>query len=195
MFTHKLSQFDKDIVTIHPGEYHASDDDLIISTVLGSCVAVAFFDARLGMAGLNHFMLPGGLDDPDIARSRSAKYGMFAIELLYNEMMKRGARKADLSAKVFGGASVLNLPGGPTRIPKDNVDFAFNYLRTEGIPIVASDVGGLRPRKVFLFARTGKVLIKRFGGQAALELEEEEAAYARVITKDTGGIVELFKRN
>lgn len=195
MFTHKLSQFDKEIVTIHPGEYFASGDDHIISTVLGSCVAVAFFDARLGMAGLNHFMLPGGLDDPDLTHSRNARYGMFAIELLYNEMMKRGARKPDLSAKVFGGASVLNLPGGPTRIPKDNVDFAFKYLRTEGIPVVASDVGGMRARKVFLFARTGKVLIKRFGGQAAFELEEEEAAYARVITKDQIGVVKLFKQD
>ncbi len=194
MFKLKLSHFSQEVLTIHPGEYHVSSDDVIIATVLGSCVAVALYDTRLRLGGLNHFMLPGGLDDPDIAHSKNAKYGMFAIELLYNEMLKAGSRKQDIVAKLFGGASVLNLPGGPTKVPTDNIEFAQSYLERERIPVVASDLGGLRPRKVFFFVKSGKVLLKRFGGQAVLLLEREEDAYLRVIKREEAGPVTLFTR-
>ncbi len=193
MFRHKLSAFDKEIITIHPGEYHATGEDIIIATVLGSCIAVSLFDRRLAIGGLNHFMLPGVLDDEDISRSGSGKYGMYAMELLYNEMLKQGCRRGDLGAKVFGGASVLNLPGGGSKkIPEDNIAFAFSYLEKEGIPVQASDVGGLRARKLFFFARSGKVRLKRFGGQAVTKLEHEEEAYLKGIRRMTEGPIVLF---
>jgi len=194
LFTHKLSQFEQDIVTIHPGEYHVSGDDIIIATVLGSCVSVSFWDQRLRQGGINHFMLPGDLDDKDMVRSRNAKYGMFAIELLYNELMKRGSRKADIVAKVFGGASVLKLSGGPTRIPKGNVDFAVAYLQKESIPIVANDTGGILPRKIFFFARTGRILLKRILGTMATAVEREEEAYLDKIKRNEDGAITLFDR-
>ena len=194
LFTHKLSQFEQDIITIHPGEYHVSGNDIIIATVLGSCVSVSFWDRRLMQGGINHFMLPGDLDDKDVVRSRNAKYGMFAIELLYNELMKLGSRKADIVAKVFGGASVLKLTGGPTAIPKGNVDFAIAYLQKEGIPVAANDTGGILPRKIFFFTRTGKILLKRILGTMVSTVEREEQAYLDRIKRNEGGAVTLFDR-
>ncbi|HPB65885.1 MAG TPA: chemotaxis protein CheD [Spirochaetales bacterium] len=192
MYEHKLSRFDQSVLTIHPGEYHVSRDDIIISTVLGSCVSVAFWDRRLQQGGMNHFMLPGDVSDADLVRNPNAKYGMFAIELLYNELMKLGSMKRDLVAKVFGGASVLKLETGPTKVPKGNVDFAQAYLHAEGIPIIANDTGGILPRKIFFFAQTGKVLLKRIAGAMASEVEREEALYLDKIKRAESGKVTLF---
>lgn len=194
MYTHRLSYFEQSIVTIHPGEYFVSREDVIIATVLGSCVSVAFWDQRLKQGGINHFMLPGVLDDEDMIKSRNAKYGMFAIELLYNELLKAGSRKSDIIAKVFGGASVLRLVTGPTKIPKDNVDFAVAFLRKENIPIVANDTGGILPRKIFFFAQTGKVLLKRISGTLSTAAEREEEAYLDKIRREDSGTVILFDR-
>ncbi|MBU0927856.1 MAG: chemotaxis protein CheD [Spirochaetes bacterium] len=192
MFTHKLSRFEQNIITIHPGEYFVSGDDIIIATVLGSCVSVAFWDQRLRQGGINHFMLPGDLDDEDMIRNKNAKYGMFAIELLYNGLMKEGSKKGDIVAKIFGGASVLRLASGPTKIPKSNIDFAVEFLKKENIPVVANDTGGILPRKIFFFAKTGKVLLKRIAGTMATTVEREEEAYLDTIKRSEGGKIVLF---
>jgi len=194
LYTHKLSRFEQDIITIHPGEFHISGDDIIIATVLGSCVSVSLWDARLRQGGINHFMLPGDLEDEDLVRSPNAKYGMFAIELLYNELLKAGSRKVDLVAKVFGGASVLRLASGPTKIPKGNVDFALAFLKKENLPVVANDTGGILPRKIFFFAQPGKVLLKRIAGTLATSVEREEEAYLDEIKRRDDGRVILFDR-
>jgi len=194
VYTHRLSCFEQSIVTIHPGEYYTSREDIIIATVLGSCVSVSFWDQRLRQGGINHFMLPGNLDDEDMIKSRNAKYGMFAIELLYNELLKAGSRKTDISAKVFGGASVLRLGSGPTKVPRDNVEFAVAFLRKENIPIVANDTGGILPRKIFFFAQTGKVLLKRICGTLSTAVEREEEAYLDKIQREDSGNVILFDR-
>lgn len=194
MFAHKLSNFEQNVVTIHPGEFLVSSDDIIISTVLGSCVSVSFWDTRLRFGGINHFMLPGDLDNPDVAKSKNAKYGMYAMEVLYNELFKRGSRKIDIVAKVFGGASVLRLVNGPTKVPKGNVDFALAYLARENIPIAANDTGGLLPRKILFFAQTGKVLLKRITGTMATQVEREEELYLDRIRRSDGGSVTLFDR-
>ena len=87
MFRHSITQFEQEVVTIHPGEYFATADDTIISTVLGSCIAVALYDPRSCVGGLNHFMLPGEVAPDEITRNPNAKYGMYAMELLVNELM------------------------------------------------------------------------------------------------------------
>lgn len=194
MFKHKLSRFEQDIITIHPGEYYVSDIDVVIATVLGSCVSVSLWDWRLKQGGINHFMLPGDLDRPEVVLSKNAKYGMFAMELLYNELFKKQSRKQDIVAKVFGGASVLKLVGSTNKIPKANVDFALAYLETEKIPIVANDTGGILPRKIFFFAKTGKVLLKRIAGTMVSEVEKEEKAYLDNILRLETGSVTLFDK-
>jgi len=198
MYRHSVSQFEQELVTIHPGEYYATGDDIIISTVLGSCIAVGLFDEGARLGGLNHFMLPGDASRVDLVRSPNAKYGMYAMELLINDLMKLGAKKASLKAKVFGGGSVLKFfSGAGTKIPAGNIDFAFEYLRREGIPVVASDVGGTEPRKIFLYARTGKVLLKRISSDAAADLaEREETRYYESLDREKTreGEIVLFDR-
>lgn len=197
MFRHRISQFEQEVVTIHPGEYFATRDDTIISTVLGSCIAVALFDPEAGAGGLNHFMLPGEVDRHELVLNPNAKYGMFAIELLVNELMRLGIRKKDIKAKVFGGGAVLRFAdGGRTKIPQSNIDFAFEYLEKESIPVLASDVGGREPRKIFLFPRTGKVLLKRITPNQVDLVEREEERYFDTVRQESAeaGTVILFQR-
>jgi chemotaxis protein CheD len=194
VFKHTVSQFEQELITIHPGEYFATKEDTIVSTVLGSCIAVGVFDPQARAGGLNHFMLPGEYGKSDLTRSPNAKYGMFAMELLINELMKLGASRGELRAKVFGGGSVLHFSGGAVnKIPGSNIDFAFEYLAKEKIPVLASDVGGTEPRKILFFARTGKVLLKRIGGsQLDLVERDEERYFARLKGREFEGSVTLF---
>lgn len=178
MFRHTLSRFEQRVVTIHPGEFYATAEDEVVSTVLGSCVAVGLFDSASGIGGLNHFMLPGEMRKGGLVVDPNARYGMYAMELLINELMKLGLRKARMKAKVFGGGSVLRLPGeASNRIPRGNIEFAFEYLREESIPVLASDVGGRQARKIFFFPRTGRVLLKRIAGPSIADVEREEESY------------------
>ncbi|MFW5994838.1 MAG: chemoreceptor glutamine deamidase CheD [Spirochaetia bacterium] len=171
-------KFNRRMVTIHPGEFYATTEDEIIATVLGSCIAVALFDRGTGVGGLNHFMLPGSLGKNQFFTSGSGKYGMYAMELLINDLLKAGARRPSLRAKVFGGGSVLRAgpAGGGKSIPQSNIDFAMEFLKTEGIPIDSSDTGGVNARKILFFPLSTQVMLKRLGttGRSAVEHEEEE---------------------
>ncbi len=194
MFRHGSSRFDQELVTIRPGEFYATVEDAIISTVLGSCVAVGLFDEEAMVGGLNHFMLPHEYGKQDLIRSPDAKYGMYAMDLLINDLMKLGARRHALKAKVFGGGAVLAFAhGGFSKIPSGNIEFAFEYLMKEEIPLLASDVGGKEARKIFFFARTGKVLLERLTGSPASIVEKEEKRYLVDLRKDDlEGPVVLF---
>lgn len=108
MYTHFDRRFERQVAIIHPGEHYSSDEDIIISTILGSCIAVALYDPDNRQGGLNHFMLPGELQSRQFFLEESGRYGMFAMELLINDLIKRGARKSNLKAKVFGGGHVLH---------------------------------------------------------------------------------------
>jgi chemotaxis protein CheD len=199
VFHHRVTQFEQEVVTIHPGEYFATREDTIISTVLGSCVAVGIFAASGGVGGLNHFMLPGALASgkaasEELARNPNAKYGMYAMELLVNDLMKLGVRREDMRAKVFGGGAVLRFADGSgTSIPTSNVEFAFEYLREERIPILASDVGGREPRKIFFYARSGKVLLKRIAGNLVDLVEKDEERYlSSISSREISGPITMF---
>lgn len=175
MYTHYNGRFERNVTILHPGEYYATGEDIIISTVLGSCIAVALYDPTTEMGGLNHFMLPGELHSRQFFAEESGRYGMYAMELLINAMLKNGARRDKLTAKVFGGGHVLS--GGAGNIPESNITFAMEFLETERIPVISSDVGGTDARKVLFFASTARVLLKRFGGQKAAPVQREERAY------------------
>jgi chemotaxis protein CheD len=197
MYRHFNTHFQSEVTTIHPGEYFTSADDGIISTVLGSCVAVALYDSVHHIGGLNHFMLPGHLKDRErYYLTNAGKYGMFAMELLINEMLKMGSRRKDLIAKVFGGASVLNRQGSfSSTIPQDNIRFAQSFLETEDIPIVAQDVGGRLARKIFYYPTTSKVLLKRISGTLIRPVEEQEEQYLETIREkaEDQGAVTFFE--
>ncbi len=179
--------FGRAAVKVLPGEYFVYDQDVAVNTTLGSCVAACLHDAGRGIGGMNHFMLPEG------AVEAGGRFGAFAMELLINEMLKRGARREALQAKVFGGGSVMKSLAR-TFIGEKNVAFVRAFLAQEGIPVLASDVLGAWPRKVCLFPRSGQVLCKRLpqAGGAGQDLREEEHYRARLVQQPRGGDMELF---
>ncbi|NVO08032.1 MAG: chemoreceptor glutamine deamidase CheD [Rhodoferax sp.] len=180
--------FQYDAVKVLPGEYFVSSEEIVIMTVLGSCIAACIWDGRARIGGMNHFMLPDG-DTGD----GSGRYGSFAMELLINEMLKLGARRETMQAKIFGGGQVM--AGFTTmNVGERNTQFVQDYLATERIPIVSQDVLDIHPRKVCFFPVTGKALVKRLAHShpETLAVEERRGNAATVAKSNAGGSVDLF---
>lgn len=187
-FFYKDHHFQYDAVKVLPGEYFVSNEDLIIMTVLGSCIAACIWDGKVRAGGMNHFMLPDG-DGSDGA----GRYGSYAMELLINEMLKKGARRESMQAKIFGGAQVM--AGFTTlNVGERNTKFVLDYLATERIPVVSQDVMDIHPRKVCFFPLTGKALVKRLAHShpETLAVEERKGNAATVAKATAGGSVDLF---
>lgn len=151
--------FDCEAAKILPGEYYFTGKPMMIVTVLGSCVAACIRDRVSGIGGMNHFMLPDG-GESGSASASSMRYGSYAMEVLINQILKAGARRENLEAKVFGGGNVLQ---GFTSINvgERNARFVRDYLRDANIRILAEDLNDIHPRKVYFFPETGKVLVKK----------------------------------
>lgn len=185
--------FDCEAAKILPGEYYCTSRDMLIVTVLGSCVSACIRDRVSGIGGMNHFMLPdSGAADGNSPISLSMRYGTYAMEVLINQLLKAGARRENLEAKVFGGGNVLR--GFTTiNVGERNAQFVRSYLRAENMRITAEDLNDIYPRKVYFFPRTGKVLVKKLKQTHNDTLAQREQAYAsRLITSTVGGEVELF---
>lgn len=176
-------------VKILPGEYYISKADMVLVTVLGSCVTACIRDRERGIGGMNHFMLAEGSDG---VVSTSARYGVYAMEILINHLLKSGAKRSSLEAKVFGGGRVLSSLSG-AMIGERNAEFVLDYLQTEQIPVLARDLLDVFPRKVYFFPQTGRVLVKRLTRLHNDTLERREREYAeRLNGAAIGGAVELF---
>lgn len=142
---------------IHVGQIHVDTAPSAISTVLGSCVAVCLYDTKLGMGGMNHYLLPfwngNGLQSP--------KFGNISIPKLIEAMMMRGSTSRTLEAKVFGGASInIGMSGNTMMIGEKNILVAREILKEYGIAVVAEDIGGQNGRKIQFNLERGKVLMK-----------------------------------
>lgn len=183
----------KEKVILEPGEYHTTDNDRVIYTILGSCVSVCLMDTSAGIAGMNHFMLPEGVGRSEFIKSDSGRYGINAMELLINEMLFRGASRSKLVAKVFGGAHVLDAIDS-AKIPDSNVEFAFLFLEKEGFPVAARDVGGTFGRKVSFHTGSGKVIVKKVAKSELYNVESAELSYRKRIVTKAGGEFTLFDR-
>ena len=184
--------FDRDAAKILPGEYYFTGKDMLIVTVLGSCVAACIRDRISGIGGMNHFMLPDGGNDADSPISASMRYGTYAMEILINDLLKAGARRENLEAKVFGGGAVLR-GFVAINVGERNAQFVRQYLRAENIRIIAEDLNDIHPRKVYFFPRTGKVLVKKLKQLNNNTLVNREHDYAtRLQTGSVGGEVVLF---
>lgn len=174
-------------IRILPADYLATDQPVALVTLLGSCVAACLYDPALALGGMNHFMLPGG----DVNDATSARYGVNAMELLINALLKRGARRQRLLAKVFGGGNVLSgFHSDP--IGTRNAGFVVDYLAAERIPVVASDLGDNQARKVCFFVQTGRSLVKRLPATREGVVDTERALYGRLARTPASGSVELF---
>ena len=166
-------------VHVGQGEHHVSgDESIMLSTILGSCVAVCLHDPQARVGGMNHFLLPESRDE---ATSESRRYGAYAMEVLINGVLAAGGRRDRLQAKVFGGGRMFDTLAD---VGTSNANFAERFLRDEGIPIVASTLRGVSARRVHFWPASGRVLQKAVAG-------EVERPKPRPVPVDHGA-VELF---
>ena len=187
--------FDCDAAKILPGEYYCTFKDMLIVTVLGSCVSACLRDRESGIGGMNHFMLPdeGKLIGTHGNISAGGRYGVHAMELLINQILKLGGRRDRLEAKIFGGGNVLQ-GFMLSNVGEQNSQFIVEYLNLERIPILARDLLDVWPRKIYYFPRTGKVMVKRLRkvNNDTIVLRERDYG-ARLFHGPIEGGAELFK--
>lgn len=181
---------------ILPGECYVSVQDEVIHTVLGSCISVCIRDRKLGIGGMNHFMLPVQEGERGITRQNSINpalcYGNWAMEFLINAILKQGGRREFFEIKMFGGGRVLT---GMTNIDigARNIEFAREYLRQEKFTLAAEDVGDICPRKIIYFPKTGAVKLRRLVHTANDRIEQRERDYLLSMNKKPRSTdVELF---
>ena len=180
------AHFRNDAVKVLPGEYFVCHEDILITTTLGSCIAACLWDRERRVGGMNHFMLPDGAGE-------SGRYGSYAMELLINELMKLGASRLTIEAKVFGGGAVVSGMNS-INVGERNTRFVLDYLATERIPVVSKDVLEIYPRKVCFLPVSGKALVRRLAPAYGETLAaQDRAAAQRTVPPNAGaGTVDLF---
>lgn len=185
--------FNTDAAKISPGEFYFTNKDMLIVTVLGSCISACIRDKVTGIGGMNHFMLPDSASaDKDSPVSESMRYGSYAMEVLINQLLRNGAKKENLEAKIFGGGNVLK-SFTSTNVGVRNANFVKNFLKNEGIKVTGEDLLDVFPRKVYYFPKTGRVLVKKLREVNNFTVVKREEAYAsKLKTNDVGGEVDLF---
>lgn len=181
---------------ILPGECYVSNKGEMISTVLGSCISACIRDARIGIGGMNHFMLPiqeaNGTSDTSVSNQAALSYGNWAMEYLINEILKQGGNKSNFEVKVFGGGMVLSSMS-TINIGEKNVSFVFDFLEREGLSITSHDVGNTYPRKILYFPDTGAVKMKKLRQCDNDTVQVREKTYRESIAKNpSSNDVELF---
>ena len=185
------AHFHNDAVKVLPGEFFVADEDLLVMTTLGSCIAACIWDREKRVGGMNHFLLPD--TGQGAAGADSGRYGSFAMDLLIGELVKRGATRSTMEAKVFGGGAVIS--GMNTiNVGERNTKFVLDYLRTERITVVSKDVMDIYPRKVCFLPASGKAMVKRLASAntEALAAQERAAASKAAPVVGGGGSVDLF---
>lgn len=180
------------VVKIQPGEIYTTSDQELISTGLGSCISACLWDAMAGVGGMNHFMLPfcdADADDiehwsPAQWRTKAARYGNYAMELLINTLLKKGAIKTRLQVKLFGGAMVM---GAQATVGEKNIEFIRSYIASEGLILVGEDLGGVLPRKLVFDPLSGKAWVKKLTGYRAQVQAEEKDYGQRLVSEANRG--------
>lgn len=144
-----------EMINVPQGEFKvASGEGKILTTILGSCVATCLWDPINRVGGMNHILLPAGsTKNSPMAMSD----GVNLMELLVNTMLRSGARKDNIRAKVFGGASMFDRAGG---VGEQNQSFALWFLENENVPILKQSIGGNRGRKVRFSPSDGSAQMK-----------------------------------
>lgn len=184
-------------VKLLPGEYYVTRDNELITTLLGSCISACVRDRVNGIGGMNHFMLPmptaPGYDDGGAwggVAGRATRYGSAAMEQLINDVLKHGGERADLEIKIFGGGRVL---ARMTDVGRRNIEFAERYLATEGLRVVARDVGNVYARELHYFPLSGLARVRHLQRQNREMIAARERAYQKHLATDQlTGEVELF---
>ena len=185
------------VYEIFAGEYVAVNkkENAVISTLLGSCVSVCLHDPKAKVSGMNHFMLPGKISSEELLVSEDARYGIYSMEVLINEMLKRGAEKPRIKAKVFGGGKVLNNTSSMGNVSKANIEFTQTFLKMENIPVISNDVGKNVGRKLFFYPETFTIYVKKITyGTSVEEAVNRDKRFFERMEKDRAesGDVTLF---
>ena len=172
-------------VHIIQGEYNVSDDpDVVLTTLLGSCVAACLRDPVARIGGMNHFLLPGQEAGEGVQRSVGETYGVHLMELLVNGLLQRGARRDRLESKLFGGARTMD---GLADIGSRNASFAECFLAHEGIRLVGGSLRGKHGRRIQFWPVSGRAR------QVYLTATQTPAVRAVPAAKvESGGSVEFF---
>ncbi len=172
-----------------PGDFYVTRPPELITTLLGSCVAACLRDPKLGLGGLNHFMLP---ESPGAGGwQQQGRYGAFAMELLINELLKQGASRERLEVKIFGGGDI---GGYRAHIGAQNVAFIRKYVALEGLNVTSWDVGGQAARKVIFHVGTGRVQVQKLAMDRIEQELQQEHIYRKTLNRAPhDGTVELFE--
>ncbi|MFP4476029.1 MAG: chemotaxis protein CheD [Desulfatibacillaceae bacterium] len=182
----------KHLVTISIGEFHASAQPRVIETQVGSCIAVCLHETRMRIGGMNHVLVPGRADFAH--HNRASYYAVNIMELLINRIVSLGGRRAHLTAKVFGGARMLEVLATNGCPGTKNARFLLEYLEKENIPVLASDLNGDNARHVLFHTDTGHAYVKRISRpNTARFFEQQRKALSKInrqMSQDTN--VEFF---
>lgn len=167
------------------GEFRVSrDPGTVISTLLGSCVAACLFDPEAGVGGLNHFLLPDG--------EATLLFGSHSMEMLVNAVIGGGGRRRNIVAKAFGGAR-LNAGSSILDVGRRNVQFVRRFLQDESFPLLAQDLGGNQPRRVWMQASTGRVWVEKLPAKDVQPVESSERHYRATLGQQLKpGAIDLF---
>ena len=167
--------------------YVTTDAGEVLTTILGSCIAACIRDPQAGVGGMNHFLLAHGCGGDQNA----TRYGVNAMEILINGLLKRGATRSRLEAKLFGGASVVP---GLSDVGASNASFAEKFLADEGIALVGGDVRGTSARRVQFWPLTGRARQQAVATADTRLLVERELVSVRPAStaKQECSDVELF---
>lgn len=189
-----MPELEMPIVRVNIGQLHACRSGVVLNTLLGSCVSACLFDATAGVAGMNHILLVG---NPDVEHfDSSTRYGIHAMEILINEMLKLGAKRHRLQAKAFGGGNVLASSNTKDSPGQRNVEFLLEFLRFEKIPLLAYDFGGPWTRVVNFNTVTYEIFLKKTKKTLRdTTLNEEKRFHKEVVEKvdnEEGGEITLF---
>lgn len=174
-------------ISLYPGDHVVvSDSNSLLTTVLGSCIAVCLFDPQRRVCGMNHFMLSEASHRDDrLLHSEAGRYGVYAMELLINGLMQQGASRSQLRAKVFGGAALFGHQGATpqTSIGLLNVRFVEDFLRREGIPVIGQAVGGNQGRVIYFLSSSYSVYVRSIAHNRGQQLQSQETAYQRALRR------------
>lgn len=168
------------VANIHPGELYITEKHELISTLLGSCIAVCMRDKFKGIGGMNHFRLP--TRKGRVSNGMDTNYGIYAMEMLINEIMKHGGKKHHLECAVFGGGNVIQ--NMTSDIGGKNIDFVMSFLKKESIPVIHRDVGHTNAQKVYYHPMTGFYSSVVQGMSSLVGVKKAEQEYVERINKE-----------
>jgi len=176
-------------INILPGEYYVSNEEVVITTLLGSCVSACLYDPYNKIIGMNHFLLSNKryARDMPVCITEAGRYGIHSMELLINEMWNRGAQRGKLKAKAFGGGSILKPVDAFTSsffaVGEVNVRFIKEFLQNENIPLVSSNLGGKAGMVIHFYSVDFSVYVRKMAETGSKLIKREEQYWEKTIQK------------